>query len=391
MMVEQGCLQVLIQLSNQPFERLMSSNTLYTATPSETRLIRFNCAAALRLLTYNKDLRGLLVESEAINIILAEIRKESDINMSQSLLKELEAESWENGARTKQKEGRIKGVTPAALFTNFLKGNAKVELDFEAKDVELEKYYVEVHLEEDVSRNQFKSTAALNASPSRSLEDKEQKISVVKRSNSFRRTKLAKMLTQATLDVSSTKSQDMMGIEPLRIDDLMPRDDADDVLALIPQAYGKAECEIDVDASFALLQVTSADEVAEDDTVITNDLNVTASGSKGKSPPTGSESNPSGSRGKKGCIPDIIYMRNDNSSSNSRTSASSTRDKRIGHAKSISEFPAITTPKPKTIQKPSEKEEINHLLQLINKARFIQDDGAQVGELLDKWKAISRF
>ena len=63
-------------------------------------------------------------------------------------MRELEAESWDNGARGRSKDGRSKYISPSPLFTEFLGGASNVELDIELKDETLDKFYVQVQLDE---------------------------------------------------------------------------------------------------------------------------------------------------------------------------------------------------------------------------------------------------
>eukprot|EP01031_Cornospumella_fuschlensis_P029851 gene29851-36041_t len=386
-MIDEGVLPVLIQMANQSFDRLIAANNLTTtlgaATPSETKLIRINCAAALKSLTYNKDLRNMLVETEAINIILAEIRKESDLSITQGLLKELEAESWENGARTKQKDGRAKTLPPAPLFTEFLKGNTKVELDFEAKDVELQKYYVKINLDnepDDYWKNLgggslASSPRSLSSQESSAKSDKDRKMSTFRTSSSFRRTKLAKMVTQASLTMANQDENDFSasGIEQLRIEDLKPREDTDDSLALVPMSYGKVEVEVEVDAA-QLVRADTADDLQS----MTDEEPPNTSPDKNKSLAEGSTST-----GRTPGIPEIISISMQKQKSGIHRDSS----KRLSGSKS-GELPSIKTTKPRTPHRTSEQEEMSHLVLLINKAK---GHHGHVDEVLDNWKRISRF
>lgn len=174
------------------------------ASSIERGYIRRNCAAALRSLTFNKEIRHLLLESEAINIILNDITKEPDTikNIKESLLKEIECESWENGNRVSLKEAKVgysssdsvsnntsvsfpnsnprsrkesissnltdkndvgsslnssSGVSSnAGIYSDLLKGMSNVELNVDVKDIELIKYSVQIQLEDSnnsASRN----------------------------------------------------------------------------------------------------------------------------------------------------------------------------------------------------------------------------------------------
>jgi hypothetical protein len=148
-MVDQGCLDTIIDLAN--FATKERGQTFNPADPASGnfRGVWRNCAVALTSLTYNHDVRDKLVQSEAINIILRNAEVDSgDISLGQGLMRELEAESWDNGARGRHKEGRSKAVKPAKLYTELLRGGSNVKLDVEIKDEPLEKFCVQVQLDE---------------------------------------------------------------------------------------------------------------------------------------------------------------------------------------------------------------------------------------------------
>ena len=195
MMMQQGCLPVLIQLANHQLPRQHghamgstilgmggvgpgginisnpnltggtmtgtgnndgSNNSVQISVGSTgmnyteaSKTVRNNCASTLKSLTYNQDLRMMLIETEAIKIILAEVKKESDLQISNGLLKELEAESWDNGGRFRQKEGRAKSLSASPIYTELLKGGTNVQLNVLHKDIELSKYHVQIQLDED--------------------------------------------------------------------------------------------------------------------------------------------------------------------------------------------------------------------------------------------------
>ena len=149
MMVEQGCLDTIIYLANFSTK---DRNQIYNPNDPSSgnfRGIWRNCSVALNSLTYNHDIREKLVQSEAINIILRNAEVDNgDISLGQGLMKELEAESWDNGARGRHKEGRSKLVKPSKLYTELLRGGSTVQLDFSIEDEKLEKYCVQVQLDE---------------------------------------------------------------------------------------------------------------------------------------------------------------------------------------------------------------------------------------------------
>jgi hypothetical protein len=149
MMIDHGCLDTIIDLANfSTKERLQAFNPADPAS-ANFRGVWKNCAVALTSLTYNHDVRDKLVQSEAINIILRNAEVDSgDISLGQGLMRELEAESWDNGARGRHKDGRSKSVKPAKLYTELLRGGSNVKLDVQVKDGPLEKFCVQVQLDE---------------------------------------------------------------------------------------------------------------------------------------------------------------------------------------------------------------------------------------------------
>ena len=114
---------------------------------------RQHCAAALRNLTFNKSFRHDLNNRKgAITVLLDDINadmKDENFPIDYDLLCELEAESWQNGSRTKGiTEGRATPISPALLNTTLLSVIQKVDLDITVKSAILQKYRVTVELEE---------------------------------------------------------------------------------------------------------------------------------------------------------------------------------------------------------------------------------------------------
>jgi hypothetical protein len=308
-MIDDGCLPVVSRLATYSPHRNMgisSINTISsnsslgsTTTSLEVKQIRANGVAALKSLTYNAELRQTILEGEGISIIMGEIRKESDMTMPQSLLKELEAESWENGGRAKLKDGRTKAMSqPHTLFMDFLKGVSEVTLNVSKKDVDLDKCFVSVHLEDgfsspqnaggsmggrsslrmsmsmgangNVGINAEISTAlstAMTAShqpPSSSSPDSPPRASgasspsPMKSSASAKKLKLQRMATRANLvmqelDIQEqsltmeTSHTNFLDDDNLTIRRLQPKEDPDDAMGLEPGKYSKRTVEVRVD------------------------------------------------------------------------------------------------------------------------------------------------
>ena len=90
--------------------------------------VRKHAAAALRCLTFNKDLRNNLEPAGALLVLLEDLTREMDeheepFDIDYTLLSELEAESWQNGSRGRQQEGRAPAIAPAPLNLEYLESN----------------------------------------------------------------------------------------------------------------------------------------------------------------------------------------------------------------------------------------------------------------------------
>eukprot|EP01038_Epipyxis_sp_PR26KG_P009853 gene9853-13255_t len=146
-MIQHGIIDIITEIANKFDSTLNKINSSDLIIAQD---IRLNCAASLKSLTYNKDLRHVLLNSSAINIILAELIDESDglSTINHGLLRELEAESWDNGVRGKR-HGRAKALSPASLYLDLLKGVSNIQLNVALKHDTLQKFNVQVQLDED--------------------------------------------------------------------------------------------------------------------------------------------------------------------------------------------------------------------------------------------------
>jgi hypothetical protein len=96
-MLAEGVVDALVKLADHPHS-----------------FISLNSAAALRTMTYNQATRAALIEKNAINVIIDDSsgggqgnnHDDDDLKISNSLLQKIEAESWANGSRGIQREGR---------------------------------------------------------------------------------------------------------------------------------------------------------------------------------------------------------------------------------------------------------------------------------------------
>ena len=155
-------------------QRKMASDgvidTLVELAGLEDETTRQNCACALRILTYNTSTRELLVSSGAIDVILAD--SESSLSgsdgaagaagggagagggaagglaVSHALLCKIETESWANGSRGSNSEGRAPHVPPPPLYLNASLLQADDSLEISLRATEWYKVRVEIAVQE---------------------------------------------------------------------------------------------------------------------------------------------------------------------------------------------------------------------------------------------------
>jgi hypothetical protein len=172
-LVDAGCIKTLIHIAKEAeddsFVRTVpvrkSSTTDPVGMPQHRKLppkishpddeaeqeIRQHCASALRCITYNKELRDELTNTGAVGILLDDLKADMEGDMfsiGHELLCELEAESWENGTRGRKKDGRAHPIATSAMNMELLKGTPNVKLNVEIRYCALEKYHVQVQLDE---------------------------------------------------------------------------------------------------------------------------------------------------------------------------------------------------------------------------------------------------
>jgi len=148
-LVEVGVIPTLLTMSS------MSSPYVEADKRAKHVSIHDNCAAALRSMTYNEALRQTLISSGAVKVLMSTMTSASDnmeeddsLHIKHTLLCELEAESWSNGSRGKLKEGRAPHMETGAVMDNLLNKCPDLNLEVEQRLVHLQKYLVQVHLEE---------------------------------------------------------------------------------------------------------------------------------------------------------------------------------------------------------------------------------------------------
>ena len=291
-MVDQGCLNTIIDLANFSTKERSTPYNPADPTSSNFRGVWRNCAVALTSLTYNHEVRDKLVQTEAINIILRNAEVDGgEISLGQGLMRELEAESWDNGARGRHKDGRCKSVKPAKLYTELLRGGSNVKLDVEVKDEPLEKFCVQVQLDEP----EMTTSSALVAQPElleseggspldltgdlaqMSVADQAHAANVQQAAASVAfhhnpaHAQLQLQHPQQNED-QHRKNADLKNNldKELSIDVLHPYEDTDDGFGAVTYAFEKQECAMETE-TVALFRID--DNLEESASVLTDELN----------------------------------------------------------------------------------------------------------------------
>ena len=112
---------------------------------------RMHCAAALRCLTFNEKVRDELSSRGAVTVLLDDLNasmKDDSIPIQYDLMCQLEAESWQNGSRSGAATDQARIIAPAPLERSFLTIPQKIQLNVTVQTAILEKYRVQVQLEE---------------------------------------------------------------------------------------------------------------------------------------------------------------------------------------------------------------------------------------------------
>ena len=144
-LVEIGALDSVIWLSRKAGSGLFGSE-----------MIR-NCTAALRSMTFNPDLRELLLTTSAIDIILANLEEGIVTARSSSrleILKELETESWSNGSRGREKDGKAKYIPCGHIHTHFAESAVPMQIEVVSTAPKLGKYQVIAELDSAAYMNE---------------------------------------------------------------------------------------------------------------------------------------------------------------------------------------------------------------------------------------------
>ena len=94
-------------------------DALVKLAESSASYISLNAAAALRTMTYNQATRAALIEKKAIDVIIEDTSgkdDDDDLQIGNGLLQKIEAESWANGSRGIQREGRAADMPAPELL-----------------------------------------------------------------------------------------------------------------------------------------------------------------------------------------------------------------------------------------------------------------------------------
>lgn len=179
-MVGQGCIHSLMAIAAE------AEKTSHIADPI-TESVQQNCSAALRSLTYNTDVREVLKDQGAIDFIMAELARE-DTTIGYNLLVEVEAESWSNGARGTNRDGRAPPIPPGDLLSDVgssfgitaedddsvVKNNA---LQAIGEGVQLLKYHVKVELDEpEIEASEYNKELKVGINDLETIVDPEENV-----------------------------------------------------------------------------------------------------------------------------------------------------------------------------------------------------------------------
>jgi hypothetical protein len=162
---EQGLIECLVLVAKLCYERIdILSTTIENANlkgesdaEAEKSMIvmeisRVNCVAGLRLLTFNTELRHLVVDTGGVDIIIRDSKRdveEQNLDIGVGLLQEIEAESWENGIRgITLKDGRADDVPMLDLYEGQLGPSSSVKVDYETEQAVLTKHLVSLVVQE---------------------------------------------------------------------------------------------------------------------------------------------------------------------------------------------------------------------------------------------------
>ena len=167
-LVDAGCIKALVYLADKASEALGTRTPItnkgisfkevnkVNISPEELArqkeaniqmgiAVRKNAAAALRCLTFNRHLRNDLEPAGALLVLLEDLTREMDeheerFDIDYTLLSELEAESWQNGSRGRQQEGRAPFIASAPLNLEYLESNTNT--NHPPKSVEQDGHYL---------------------------------------------------------------------------------------------------------------------------------------------------------------------------------------------------------------------------------------------------------
>ncbi|GMI46689.1 hypothetical protein TrCOL_g1637 [Triparma columacea] len=122
-------------------------DALVKLAESKVPYISLNAAAALRTMTYNEATREALIEKNAIKVIIEDTNgkggkgdggdEDDDLQIGNKLLQQIEAESWSNGSRGIQREGRAQNLEVAPLIQGLSESEAIL--------IELPEFWIEWH------------------------------------------------------------------------------------------------------------------------------------------------------------------------------------------------------------------------------------------------------
>jgi hypothetical protein len=280
LMMDQGCLNTIIDLANFSTKERAAPYNPSDPSSSNFRGVWRNCAVALTSLTYNHEVRDRLVQTEAINIILRNAEVDGgEITLGQGLMRELEAESWDNGARGRHKDGRCKSIKPAKLYTELLRGGSNVNLNVEVKDEPLDKFCVQVQLDEpEITTTTPVIIAKSESETALDIDGELAEMSVVdqEHATNVQKAAAAAAITPAlhvhihSDDPHKKSAETKNGQDKeLCIDVLHPYEDTDDGFGTMTYVFEKQECSMETE-TVALFRID--DNIEESASMLSDEL-----------------------------------------------------------------------------------------------------------------------
>ena len=142
-MLKEGVVDALVKMAESPYT-----------------FISLNATASLRSMTYNVATREALISKNAINVIIDDTNAgdaDDDLKIGSKLLQKIEAESWANGSRGVQREGRVEELERQPLMLGFADETGAVMIEVPFLDAGWNKVECKAEMEEPTLERKAKS------------------------------------------------------------------------------------------------------------------------------------------------------------------------------------------------------------------------------------------